>query len=204
LIKIPGEHNSADLMTKHLTFIMIKRHLDSLFLEFKEGRSDKAAKLHSVTRLARQELAASKLVNVDNSFASVSGGDYWAERGELGRWVRVHTHPRTSAFLPWKVPGGPGRKTRLTQERSTRGVDMRGQKFQIDDKWNGRTFQVRRRLHGQVGLLSWLTRTTPIAGVPINGARELRPQTSYIIPERERVRFVRRRSSFNKVSLDSS
>ena len=57
-------------MTKHLTFLMIKRHLDSLFLEFKEGRSDKAAKLHSVTRLARQELAASKLVNVDNRFAS--------------------------------------------------------------------------------------------------------------------------------------
>ena len=73
LIKIPGEHNSADLMTKHLTFIMIKRHLDSLFLEFKEGRSDKAAKLHSVTRLARQELAASKLANVEHSFASVSG-----------------------------------------------------------------------------------------------------------------------------------
>ena len=43
-----------------------------------------------------------------------------------------------------------------------------------------RTFQVRRRLHGQVGLLSWLTRTTQIAGAPINGANELRPQTSYI------------------------
>ena len=115
---------------------MIKRHLDSLFLEFKEGRSDKAAKLHSVTRLARQELAASKLASVDESFASVSGGDYWAERGESGRWVRVHTHPRTSTFLPWKVPGGPGRKTRLTHERSTRGVDAQGQQFKIDDIWD--------------------------------------------------------------------
>ena len=87
LIKIPGEHSSADLMTKHLSFLMIKRHIDSLLLEFKEGRSDKAATLHSVTRLARQELAASKLVNVDNSCASVSGGDFWAERGEFGRRV---------------------------------------------------------------------------------------------------------------------
>ena len=85
MIKFPGEHNSADMMTKHLILLVIKRHLDSLFLEFKGGRSDKAAKLHSVTRLARQELAAAKLNNVDESFASVSGGDYWAERGEAGR-----------------------------------------------------------------------------------------------------------------------
>ena len=115
---------------------MIKRHLDSLFSEFKEGRSDKAAKLHSVTRLPRQELAAFKFINVDNSFASVSGGDYWAERGEAVRWVRVHTHPRTSTFLPRKAAGGPGRKMRPTQERSTRGVDMQGQQFKIDDNWN--------------------------------------------------------------------
>ena len=87
LIKIPGEHISANLMTKHLTLLMIKRHLDSQFLEFKEGRSDKAAKLHSVTRSDRQELAAAKLINVDESFASVSGGDFWAERGKAGRWV---------------------------------------------------------------------------------------------------------------------
>ena len=89
-------------MTKHLTLLMIKRHLDtgSLFLEIKEGRSDKVAKLHSVTRLGRQELAAAKLISVDENFASVSGEDYRAERGEGGRWVRVHTHPRTSPFMP--------------------------------------------------------------------------------------------------------
>ena len=111
LVKIPGEHNSADLMTKHLTLLMIKRHIASLFLEFVEGRSGKAAKLHSVTRMLRQDSAMAKIQSADESFASVSGGDYWAERGEAGRWVRVHTHPRVSAFLHWKVPGGPGRKT---------------------------------------------------------------------------------------------
>ena len=123
-------------MTKHLTLFMIKRHLDSLSLEFKEGRSDKAAKLHSLTRLARQELAAARLINVDESFASVSGGDYWAERGEVGRWVRVHTHPRTASFQPWKVPGGPGRKTRLTHERSTREVTSQGRQFRVVDSWD--------------------------------------------------------------------
>ena len=33
------------------------------------------------------------------------------------------------------VPGGPGRKTRLTQERSTRGVNSQGQQFRVDDSW---------------------------------------------------------------------
>ena len=107
-----------------------------MFVEFKEGRPEKAAKLHSVTRPERQESAAAKLVNVDDSFASVSGADFWAERGEAGRWVRVHTHPRTAPFAPWKVPGGPGRKTRLVPERSTRGVDSQGQKFRVDDLWD--------------------------------------------------------------------
>ena len=61
---------------------------------------------------------------------------YWAEKGEAGRWVGVHTHPSTSALLPWKVPGGPGRRTRFTHERSTRGVDSRGRQFRIDDSWD--------------------------------------------------------------------
>ena len=113
LNKIPGEHNSADLMTKHLTLLMIKRHLEQLCLEFKEGRSDKAAKLHSVTRL-----------------------DYWSERGESGRWVRVHTQPRTSPFMPLGIPRGPGRKTRLTNVRSTKGIDSEGNQFKIEDLWD--------------------------------------------------------------------
>ena len=73
LVKIPGEHNSADLMTKHLTLLMIKRHIASLFLEFVEGRSDKAAKLHSVTRMSRQDSAMAKIQSAEESFASVSG-----------------------------------------------------------------------------------------------------------------------------------
>ena len=115
---------------------MTKRHFDSLLSEFKEVRSDKAAHLHSVARLERQESATAKLINVDESFASVSGGDYWAERGEAGRWLRVHTHPRTSPFAPWKVLGGPGRRTGLVPERSTRGVNSQGQQLRVEDLWD--------------------------------------------------------------------
>ena len=123
-------------MTERLIILMIKRQLDSLLLEFKEGRSDKAAKLHSVTRSERQELAAAKLINVDESFASVSGGHSWAESGEAGRWVRVHTHLRTAPFTAWKVPGRPGRRTRLVPERSIRVANSQGQQFRVDDLWD--------------------------------------------------------------------
>ena len=115
---------------------MIKIHIESVFLESKEGRSDKAAKQQPVTRESWQESAMTKLRTVDESFSSISGGHDWAERGEAGRWVRVHTHPRTSSVLPWKVPGGPGRKTRLTHERSTRGVNSQGRQFTNDDLWD--------------------------------------------------------------------
>ena len=89
-----------------------------------------------MTRNDRQESAALKLQTIDKSFASVSRGDYWAEKGDAGRWARIHTHARTSAFLPWKVPGGPGRRTRLTHESSTRGIDSHGRQFRIDDSWD--------------------------------------------------------------------
>ena len=51
LVKISWEKNSADLTTTHVTLLMMKRHTARFFLEFVKGRSDKAAKLHSVTRL---------------------------------------------------------------------------------------------------------------------------------------------------------
>ena len=131
---------------------MIKSHIASLFLDFVEGRSDKAAKLHSVTRMLRQDSAVAKIQSADESLTSVSGGDYCAERGEAGRWVRVHTHPRVSAFPPWKVPGGPGRKTRLTPERSTRGVNSQGQEFRVDDSWE-------RPIQSMIPTTPWTGRT---------------------------------------------
>ena len=131
---------------------MVKRHIGSSLFCFKGGRLDKAARLHSVTRMLRQESAAAKLQCADERFGSVSGGDYWAERGEAGRWVRVHTHQIISAFLPWKVPGVPGRKTRLTQERSTRGVDSQGQQFRLDDSWE-------KHIQSMLPTIPWTGRT---------------------------------------------
>ena len=57
-------------MTKHMTILMIKRHIEKLCLEFKDGRAEKAAKMHSLTRNSRVEAAQSKLRAIDEGFAS--------------------------------------------------------------------------------------------------------------------------------------
>lgn len=135
LEKIPGEHNSADLMTKHLASPVIIRHTEKLSLEFRGGRAEKAAKLHSVVKRDRQASALRKADRSIVSFGDASKCDYWSERGEKGRWVRVHVTPRTTSFAPGNAPRGPGRKTRLVDMRSTQGVDSVGRRFQQEDDW---------------------------------------------------------------------
>ena len=50
LIQIPGPYNCADLMTKHVAADLTKRHTGNIGWEFREGRTDKAARMQTVTR----------------------------------------------------------------------------------------------------------------------------------------------------------
>ena len=59
----------------------------------------------------------------------------WAERGEHGRWVRIHVTPRTSMFYPEEAPRGPGRKTRLKITRKIQGMYMSGLRFKKENNW---------------------------------------------------------------------
>ena len=80
LTKIPGEHNSADLMTKHLSFTMIVRHMAKLNLAHVGGRSEAAAKRHAVG----EAKAPSSSVSFIDPNPRTAVGDYWSERGEQG------------------------------------------------------------------------------------------------------------------------
>ena len=124
LIKVDGSDNCSDLMTKHLTTTVQQRHVEYMKLEFREGRAQKAAQLHSTQRAESQ-----------GEFLEGGVGDRWEERGEDGQWVRLHRTPRTSLFTPFRVPWGPGRKSRLASIRHTVGVDETGMKFDIMDDW---------------------------------------------------------------------
>jgi hypothetical protein len=132
LTKIPGEGNSADLMTKHLSIHMILRHMMKLNLEHVGGRSEAAAKLHTLVEAPR---TTARSVTFVDTISKKSLSDYWSERGEQGRWVRVHVDPRAVRFDPWRAPRGPGRKTKLKNIRITQGVYENGDNFQKTDDW---------------------------------------------------------------------
>ena len=131
LTKIPGEHNSADLMTKHLSITMILRHMANLNLAHVGGRSEAAAKLHAVGEMK----APSRSVSFIDPDPRRAVGDYWSKGGEQGRWVRVHVDPRVVRFHPWRAPRGPGRRTKLKPDRIAQGIYEGGGDFQETDKW---------------------------------------------------------------------
>jgi hypothetical protein len=129
LVKIPGEDNTADLMTKHLVGPILMKHVKNLNLEIREGRSEQAAKLHSVSTSSSAQIIETA------ARPNLPGGDFWAERGEHGRWVRTHVKPRSSMFYPEEAPRGPGRKTRLKPTRKVQGTYMSGLRFKKENDW---------------------------------------------------------------------
>ena len=132
LTKVDGTKNPSDLLTKHLTVAVIEKHLEFLNLEFREGRAEKAANLHELSRARRQEesIKGNKIFSFEDGRA-----DSWASRGEGGEWCRSHRTPRRALFTPFKIPRGPGRKTKLKVTGTTEGIDDLGQKFVVKDNW---------------------------------------------------------------------
>ena len=114
---------------------MILKHMAKLNLLHVGGRSEAAAKLHAVGELENQVGTSGSATPIVSSTSRRSVGDYWSERGEQGRWVRVHVELRTDKFDPWRASRGPGRKTRLQPWRSTQAVYENGESFQEKDEW---------------------------------------------------------------------
>ena len=127
--------NTADLMTKHLAITMILRHMSKLNLVHVGGRSDAAVKLHSVEESLIPSRTSGRIIPRSDVAPRKSFGDYWAEKGEHGRWVRIHVEPRTDRFDPWVAPKGPGRKTRLRAMRRIQGTFESGENFNDEDEW---------------------------------------------------------------------
>ena len=132
LNKVAGELNPADLMTKHLGASKIDRNVETLKMIFAEGRSNKAAQLHSLSR----ELAQKNWRYIKNTGHERRGGDQWVCRGGQGIWHREHSTPRLSLFTPYKVAKGPSGKTALHQKRFTCGVTESGKSFEFHDDWS--------------------------------------------------------------------
>ena len=128
LNKVPGEHNPADLMTKHLAKDKIDQNVCRMKMEFQQGRSEKAAHLHLLE-------AKNEWTKLKKTGSERKGGDRWRDRGRDGVWCRSHTTPRLSLFTPYKVARGPEAKTAMNFQRYTYGVTEHGDRFEICDDW---------------------------------------------------------------------
>ena len=132
LHKTPGEDNPADLMTKHIGAAKIDQHVKKMNMEYKSGRSGKAAQLHSLeTREARDMWKS-----IMKTGHELRGGDRWIMKGERGVWYRAHTTPRLAKFTPYKVPKGPSSKLALSNIRFNFGVTGGGRRFEFHDNWS--------------------------------------------------------------------
>ena len=106
--KVGTNENPADLLTKHLKFETVLKHVQAMGGVLKEKRDDNALKL--------QLLA-----------------DAWCR--ESPQWTRIHTKPRISLFTPMKVARGPTAGSEVGEWRTTEGVYQDGTTFLVKDRW---------------------------------------------------------------------
>jgi hypothetical protein len=134
--KVKGEENPADLMTKHVSAELIRRHCNCLGYEQQTDRAKSAPKLDML------EMSGSKgdHVNVwlrsevNNLSVENDSGD-WLKCGE--RVSRVHSKPRIELFTPMRIAGAPPAKA-LTPIRITEGRFKSGKEFRKVDTWTAR------------------------------------------------------------------
>ena len=134
VVKVPGEDNPADLMTKHVMSPKIMKNVKALGMQVVDGRAGKAAQLHRLGR-ADAENGMQWWDVTSDKFMDRKGGDKWKTAGERGVWRRLHLKPRKSLFTPYKVSKGPSSSDRLGRIRFTKGVTRSGRQFEFHDNW---------------------------------------------------------------------
>ena len=125
--KVKGEENPSDLLTKHVSAELIRRHCSTMGYEQLTSRAESAPKLASLGPEG------------NDSSKDLGHSDDWSEhQGDFGNEiVRVHRRPRRCLFTPLRVRGSPPAK-HLTPVRITTGKFADGQEFQRIDTWTAR------------------------------------------------------------------
>ena len=159
VIKIKGDLNPADLMTKNVPIEKVMTFTRVLMLRFESGRAKSAAQLHVFdggTRVGRMGYDGGTHTagcvqlggRVGNSYTGTHTGerqtgtteDEWTAKGEQRIWIRSHHAWRRCLFTPYKVLDGPGDGVRFKATRVTTGITLDGRRFQVTDCWHDPQF----------------------------------------------------------------
>ena len=120
VVKILGNVNPADLLTKNVSAELLRRHTEALGVWINGSRARTAPQLSSAANM--RPAAAEK--------------DTWEPQDS--EVVRVHRRPRRNLFTPLRVCGAPPAKA-LTGHRVTTGTFCKtGERFKRTDAWTSR------------------------------------------------------------------
>ena len=140
LHKVHGLSNPADLVTKHLSQHLARRHLEILDIRVEGGRAASAPTLSSVARATPE--------------------DEWSADPDWPSVVRVHHKPRKDLFTPMRIQGAPAAAS-IAQVRVTRGRFLdNGEEFSVVDNWTRRDGKAHEDMGRQwTGTTAFLRRT---------------------------------------------
>jgi len=125
--KVPGEDNPADLLTKNVPEVLLRKHIKELGYEALSDRAVSAPKLNLVGGPGEDRRMDAE--------RGLSQEDWWY-KGE-GKIVRHHDRPRKGLFDPIGVAEGPKLKS-IEAFRVTKGVYSDGVAFEVVDTWRNR------------------------------------------------------------------
>jgi len=165
--KVAGTENPADLMTKHLSFEIMAKHVEKLNFNLNKDRAKTAPKLEYVG--GEYFLAVASAVSI---------GSWTPQSSE--QMTRQHVKPRGTLFTPLRVAGAPPAKA-LTSMRLTRGTFIEsGQPFQVIDNWTARAEAHKELREPWIGSTSFFIKHSHGTEDQFEGQRHHQPEKGYV------------------------
>ena len=198
--KVAGTENPADLMTKHLSYDVMAKHVEKLHFNLNKDRAKTAPKLDLLS--GGHVLAAAPCctclgvdIAADEHFSPLCARGMSEEApysGQaslrksrqsmvstadiLNQVTRRHDKPRRNMFTPLRVAGAPPARA-LTPMRLTRGTFVKsGLPFQVIDTWTARAEAHRELKEPWVGSTSFFLRHNQGTDVQFEGQGDRQPE----------------------------
>ena len=137
VVKINGNHNIADIFTKNLSQLVMEKHLHFMGLEYRGGRAQAAAQLHSLSN-QRSELRHKEGIekmSPNNDSCRTVAEDRWESNGLWRNRIRWHDESRRQMFTPLNTAGGPRMACEVGSVRTTIGQYSNSGMFVKVDHW---------------------------------------------------------------------
>jgi hypothetical protein len=172
--KVAGTENPADLMTKHLSFEVMAKHVEKLYFNLNKDRAKTAPKLALVSDVD----PAAAVLTVSKPGIDMAWGEQKSQ--PTNTIVRQHVKPRKALFTPLRVAGAPPARS-LASMRLTKGTFLSsGQAFQVVDNWTARAEAHRELREPWIGSTSFFIKHSHGTEDQFDGQWHHQPEKGYV------------------------